>query len=66
MPGKDPRKCSFNVRSAECWNRLPESVKTAEKEGVLIEKAAQRKTRITVLVGDKVMGVCNRPDHTEQ
>jgi hypothetical protein len=25
-----PRKYSFAVRSVECWNRLPESVKNAE------------------------------------
>ncbi len=30
------------------------------------QEKEQRKTRITVLVGDKVMGVCNQPDHTEQ
>ncbi len=26
----DTRKYSFAVRSVECWNRLPETVKTAE------------------------------------
>jgi hypothetical protein len=45
------------ARILECWNRLPESVKSAENGRVLQEKA-QRKTRIKVNVGDiiEVMG----------
>jgi hypothetical protein len=40
----------------ECWNRLPESVKTAENE-VFFKRRLKKKTRVTVHVDDRGMEV---------